>query len=389
MKVLVVGGGPSGLFLSLLLKKRGVAKTVVVRDQNPKDATFGFGVTIATHATEQLADADQKFFDTLHDQSVSVRDQVIRHPDGPVEIDSAFSAISIERLALLKILQARCEEEGVDLVYDRAVSDPKEFDGFDLVVGADGANSFVRRTFETEFGASRSFLDNHFAWYGVDCAFDNPTLSFKRFKSGGFVAHYYRYTPQKSTFVAECDTRAWADSGLGEMNPDEQRRFIEAMFSDELEGRALIDNRSLWRRFQVVTNRNWVFDKFALIGDAVYTAHFSIGSGTRLAIEDSLALADAVSRHADDVGAALQSFENQRRMAKSSLSEAARRSYLWYEDFADALNAHPLDFAFSYMTRTGRMTRERLRAAAPRFMAAFEAHRETPPAAAGRRGGAI
>ena len=238
----------------------------------------------------------------------------------------------------------------------------------DLIVGADGLNSLVRRSDEVAFAPHVEHFENHFAWFGTERSFDTLTQTFVRTSLGALNAHHYRYAPGMSTFIVECSPDAFERHGFADMDETESARACEAIFAEVLQGAPLMTNRSHWRRFPRLWCERWHSGNRVLLGDAAHTAHFSIGSGTRLAMEDALALVTSLAR-VDDLAA----FESSRRPVVHKLVTAANTSGDWYETFADRMNLPPLDFAFDYITRSGRVDIERLRGLAPRFMAQFEA----------------
>jgi 2-polyprenyl-6-methoxyphenol hydroxylase-like FAD-dependent oxidoreductase len=282
-----------------------------------------------------------------------------------------FSAVG--RLELLDVLRARAEASGVVLRWETELGSPDDLACFDLVVAADGVNSAVRRAYEGDFGTSLSYLSNKFAWFGTTTPFGRLTQTFVETAHGTFNAHHYRYRPGMSTFIVECDRATWLRAGLDRMPHDEAKALCERVFADALGGRPLVSNRSVWRNFPVVWNERWSFRNVVLVGDALRTAHFSIGSGTRLAMEDALALARALDEAPGDVPDALARYEAERRPAVEKLARAARASADWYERFPEHMRLAPLDFAHSYVTRSGRVDDDRLRRMAPRFMARYDA----------------
>ena len=301
--------------------------------------------------------------------------QRIVHRDERVDIDgNGFSAIG--RLALQEILQKLCRDAGVKIEYGRAVAALDEFAGADLVVGADGSNSLVRAALQEEFQPEIELLTNRFAWYGTTQPFDCLTLTFRGNEHGAFVAHHYRHAPGMSTFVVECDEATWNRAGLGRMDDARSRAYCERVFAPDLDGHPLVSNKSLWRQFPLLSNRRWSSGKFVLIGDALRTVHFSIGSGTRLAFEDAIALDRAFGEAGEDVPRALAAFERERRPVVEKLLAAANASSYWYERFPEKMRDAPWRLAYDYMTRSGRMSDERLRELAPKFMGRVEAERE-------------
>jgi 2-polyprenyl-6-methoxyphenol hydroxylase-like FAD-dependent oxidoreductase len=296
------------------------------------------------------------------------------HRNERIAIDGiGFAAVG--RLTLLQLLQERARAVGVAMDFERPVRSLDELDDADLVVGADGVNSLVRRTFADAFGASLTYLANRFAWFGTTAAFDTLTQTFRHTPIGDFNAHHYRYAPGRSTFIVETDAATFARAGFEKMEEADARALCEKIFSGALGGARLISNNSIWRRFPRVRNARWHHGKYVLIGDAAHTAHFSIGSGTRLAMEDAIALNRALADNGDDVAGALPAYENARRPIVDKIVSGADASARWYEDFAGHMALAPADFAMAYVQRSGRIDLERLRKLSPKFVARYEASR--------------
>ena len=375
MHIAILGAGPAGLYLAYLIKRRSPETAVTLVEQNPADATFGFGVVFSDRALEFLRENDEATYSAITPHMESWSDITIVHRGERVTIDGVgFSAIG--RLKLLQLLQARARSVGVEPSYQRAVKSLGELGNVDLVVGADGVNSLVRRSNENRFGASVRLLTNRFAWFGTDKRFETLTQTFSETKAGSFNAHHYRYSPDLSTFIVEVDQPTFARAGFAEMGEAETRVFCEHVFAQTLDGHRLISNNSIWRQFPIVHNEHWSVDNCVLVGDALHTAHFSIGSGTRLAMEDAIAL-DRALAHSGNVGAALVAYEAARRPTLEKLVSGANGSATWYEHFAEHMRFAPVDFAMSYITRSGRVDIERLRKLSPRFVAQFERDRAT------------
>ena len=375
MHIAILGAGPAGLYLAYLIKRRSPETAVTLVEQNPADATFGFGVVFSDRALEFLREDDEATYSAIAPHMESWSDITIVHRGERVTIDGVgFSAIG--RLKLLQLLQARARSVGVEPSYQRAVKSLGELGKVDLVVGADGVNSLVRRSNENRFGASVRLLTNRFAWFGTEKRFETLTQTFIETEAGSFNAHHYRYSSDLSTFIVEVDQPTFARAGFAEMGEVETRVFCEHVFAQTLDGHRLISNNSIWRQFPIVHNQHWAADNCVLVGDALHTAHFSIGSGTRLAMEDAIAL-DRALAHSGNVGAALVAYEAARRPTLEKLVSGANGSATWYEHFAEHMRLAPVDFAMSYITRSGRVDIERLRKLSPRFVAQFERDRAT------------
>jgi len=379
LQIEVVGGGPAGLWFAFLLKSRRPAWTVRVHEQNPATATYGFGVVLSDAGRERVRSAALAAFDRIARHMERWSDLTIVHRGEAVPIDgNGFSAIG--RLDLLRSLHDLCREAGVSLRFEAPVESLAELRaGTDLVVGADGINSRVRAALEAEFRPRTEVLGNRFAWYGTRQVFDTLTLTFRANADGAFVAHHYRYTPDMSTFIVECDAATWERSGLAHLDDGAARRYCEELFAPDLGGHPLVSNRSEWRRFPVLACERWRHENVVLIGDALRSVHFSIGSGTRLAMEDADALAAALEKSGGRVAEGLEGFEAARRPVVDKLLAGAAGSWGWYERFADRMHLSAPEFAYDYMTRSGRVSDERLRAIAPRFMDRLIAGREAEP----------
>ena len=378
MRVAIVGAGPAGLYLSYLLKRRHPSAEVRVFEQNLPDSTFGFGVVFSDRSLDFLRGDDPATHEAITPLLESWSDITLDVDGHVVTIDGVgFSAVG--RLELLQLLHRRAQAVGVAVAFDRPVQSLGELGAVDLIVGADGVNSLVRRTHEQVFGATVRHLTNRFAWYGTTRRFETLTQTFRRGAHGAFNAHHYRYSPRMSTFIVETDAATWQRAGLDSMDEPTTRAYLERVFADVLAGHRLVSNRSVWRTFPRVANARWSAGNTVLLGDALHTAHFSIGSGTRLAMEDALALARAVEAHPADAATAMHAYEAARRPILDKLTGAADASAGWYERFAEHMRLPPLEFAMSYITRSGRVDLDRLRAISPRFVAAYERSRRSDP----------
>ena len=367
-KIAIVGAGPAGLYLAYLLKRKRRDAEVRVYEAGSADATWGFGVVFSEQALEFLADDDPETVAAIAPHMETWRDITIFHRGERVVIDDiGFSAIG--RLALLKLLQARAASVGIRPEFERTIHSLDELGTVDLIVGADGLNSVVRRAHEATFGTSIDYLDNRFAWYGTTQVFKTLSQTFMRAGDDVYNAHHYRFSPTMSTFLVETDKTTFERRGFAQMSEGETRRELERLFADTLQGHPLVDNRSIWRQFPWLQNKRWYADNCVLVGDALHTAHFSIGSGTRLALEDVIALMSALEASDYDVARALPAYQAAREPILAKLVAAAHRSADWYENFRAHMALSPKDFAMSYITRSGRIPPERLRAMSPRFAA--------------------
>jgi 2-polyprenyl-6-methoxyphenol hydroxylase-like FAD-dependent oxidoreductase len=378
MRIAILGAGPAGLYLAYLLKRRQPDADIQVLEQNPPDATFGFGVVFSDRALEFLRADDPETVAAIGPHLETWQDITLDHGGGRIAIDGVgFSAIG--RLAFLTLLQQRARSAGIAPVYGQAITQLAELGGADLIVGADGVNSLVRRTHATDFGATVGHFSNHFAWFGTTQPFATLSQTFRAGRHGHFNAHHYRYAPGMSTFIVEVDAETFQRAGFDAMPHTRAREICEEVFADVLEGHPLISNNSVWRQFPKVRNERWWHGRQVLIGDALHTAHFSIGSGTRLAMEDAIALDAALARHPRALADALAHYEAMRRPIVEKLVTASNASAGWYENFAAHMRLAPIDFAMSYLSRTGRLDLERMRRQSPGFVTRYE--RERPATA--------
>ena len=340
MNVAVIGAGPAGLYFSYLLKTRRPSASIRVFEQNPAEATFGFGVVFSDRALEFLMNDDPETYHLITPRMELWSDITLDLEGAVVRIDGiGFSAIG--RLDLLRLLRARAESAGIVVDYERVVGSLDEVNHADLIVGADGVNSLVRASDPAAFGATIGYLTNKFVWYGTTRRFETLSQTFRRSAHGAFNAHHYRYSPSMSTFIVETDAPTWERAGFAAMDADETKDYCERVFADTLDGHELISNKSIWRNFPQIANAHWSAGRRVLIGDALHTAHFSIGSGTRLAMEDAIALVAAIDQFYDDLPDALAAYEAGRRPILDKLVAGANASAAWYERFAEAYAVIP------------------------------------------------
>src|ERR1700730_4572797 len=381
MKVHVIGGGPAGLYFSILMKKAWPQTRITVFERNRPDDTFGFGVVFSDETLDTFETYDRESYRAIVGH-FAYWDDIEIHFRGTTHRIGGNGFCGCSRGALLKILGRRARSLGVDIKYQSDVSPltPAIRDA-DLVVAADGINSRVRELFAESFKPSIDLRPNFFSWMGSTRPFDAFTFFFRETEHGIFIAHCYQYEPQRSTWIIETDPQTFAHSGLAKLDEAASAHFVEGLFADELQGHHLITNRSIWRNFPTIRCERWVADNMVLIGDAKATAHFSIGSGTKLAMEDGIALYEAFKNTAGkstqpapastagrDVRAALSRFETGRREEVEKTQHSADVSLVWFEHVNRFWNMDPTRFAFGLMTRSKAITYDNLALRAPEFV---------------------
>lgn len=372
MKINIVGGGPAGLYFAILMKKSNPANEITVYERNGPDDTFGWGVVFSGRTLETLRQADTESHAEITNQFEAWDNVDVVRGDEKVSVrGNSFTGIS--RLRLLKILQQRAEQLGVAVIFRSEITDIESLRAdCHLMVGADGINSTVRQRFAYRFEPNLSVRSNKYIWYGTNQLFHGLTLTFRVSDAGIFSAHSYKFNQTTSTFIVECDQLTWQQGGFDKMNDVETRLYLEQVFKSDLQGQPLLSNNSKWINFVLVKNGQWAFENTVLIGDALHTAHFSIGSGTKLAMEDAIALASSFQRHVDTLGA-LSAFESSRKPYIEEYQAAALESMLWFENVRQYIHLSPIELAYSLMMRSGRVNHADLKKRDPQFVSRYEA----------------
>ena len=370
MKINVIGGGPGGLYFSILMKKLDSGHEITVVERNRADDTFGFGVVFSDAALDSVAEAEPGIHAEITKQFYHW-DDIDIHYRGKVLRSSGHGFSGIERKALLQILQNRAAALGVKQQFSTDLLDIRPYLDADLVVGSDGGNSTVRAKFAETFQPAIDWRPNRFVWLGTTFPFKAFTFYFRHNEHGLWRVHAYRYNDTHSTFIVEATEETFKRSGLNENDEDATIAFCEKLFAEELAGHKLIKNRSLWRPFPIIRNARWHHENVVLIGDAAHTTHFSIGSGTKLAFEDAVALRDALvsSKDAREAAAA---YELARKPVVESFQRAAQVSLTWFEDTERYMELEPVQFGFSLLTRSFRVTHDELKRRDPVYVAAVD-----------------
>lgn len=373
MKIRIIGAGPAGLYFAALMKQFDPSHEIRLFDRTPRNATWGFGVVFSDRALDFLRADDEGLYLYLTPHLEKWPDITIAHNDTRIPVAGNGFA-SIGRLELLTLLYSYVEKLGVKIQFETEITRLEELGDADLVVGANGAFSWIRDENASKFGTTIDWRSNRFIWYGTSKAFNSLTLTFRETGEGVFCAHHYRYRPDMSTFLVEVEEATWQRAGFERMSPEDTIKHCERVFAKDLDGHPIISNNSYWRNYPAIWNKHWSFGNVVLLGDALRTAHFSIGSGTRLAMEDAVALFKALKQSGMDVPAGLVRFQKERLPPMRKIWDAANASLQWYERMDQLVTTlTPVEFAYSYMTRTGRIDHAEVGRLDPKLALAYEA----------------
>ncbi len=370
----ILGGGPAGLYTAILLRKKLPEVSVRVTEKNPKGATFGFGVVFTNRALDFLKKDDPEIHRLITPHMEKWSDMTLDYDDEQLTLDG-LGLRSVGRLELIEIMRKEAESLGVEMRFNTMVRDVSSLDA-DLVIGADGLHSLVRNSYPNAFQEKVEHFSNRFAWFGAVIPFETLTQTFVKTEKGPLNSHHYRYKPDRSTFIVECEKTTFDAYGFSDMDEVDSAALCSKIFQQTLKGTQLITNKSIWRQFPRLWCAKWVNGRTVILGDAAHTAHFSVGSGTRLALEDAIALVDALSSVAD-VDDALINFQVYRLPLAKKIVDAANTSATWYDTFGSKMTLPPYDFAYDYLGRTGRMDDDRLRKFVPAFMNAYDQWKST------------
>lgn len=366
MKITVIGGGPGGLYSAILIKKAIPDAQIDVYERNKADDSFGFGVVFSDETLSEFLTRDPKSYDLIRSR-FAYWDNLDVARDGEAVRITGNGFCGCSRKTLLQLLRQRCTEEGVQLHFEQPVEDISLFKNSDYIIACDGIGSGIREQFKKAFGTKVELKKNKFVWLGSTKPLDAFTYFFRTTVYGTFVAHTYQYEEGMSTWIFECTENTWKNAEFETADENDTIQKLSAIFAEELDGHQLISNKSHWRQFPAITNEKWNKDNIVLLGDAKATAHYSIGSGTKLAMECAIALADSIIAFKTDRKKAFAQYEKLRRNRVEMIQHAANVSLQWFEDMDRHIQHDFMQFAFGVMTRSKKVTFENLALRDPSF----------------------
>ena len=380
-KILILGGGPAGLYCGLLIKKADPSREITIIERNPAGVTYGWGVVFSDRTLSSFQRADYKTYQQIADNFV-IWDAIDVHYRGETVRCGGHVIAAISRKVLLDILQSRCIELGVEMKFDVEVNDLTQLPQHDLLIAADGVNSLTRKMYEEQFKPNVEWGKARYIWLGADKVLDAFNFIFRENQHGLFQVHAYPFSGTTSTFIVECDEQSWLNAGLDKATEAESLAYCQTLLNEHLNGTQLISNNSKWFTFPTLKTRNWHTkiqnpntrkrvpeiqnQQVVLLGDAAHTAHFSIGAGTKLAMEDAIALATALDQHTN-IETALNEYELERKPVVETFQRAAAESQAYFETIKRYLGLPPMQFAFQLLTRSGRISYDDLHFRDARF----------------------
>jgi anthraniloyl-CoA monooxygenase len=370
MKIVILGGGPAGLYSGLLIKKANPAHEITILERNPAGVTYGWGVVFSDRTLASFQRADYKTYEQITGRFV-IWDAIDVHYRGELIRCGGHVIASIARRELLGILQERCRELGVRLTFECEVQKLADLGEYDLLIAADGINSLARRTYPEHFSPTVELGKARYIWLGAHKVLDAFTFIFCENEHGLFQVHAYPFSGDTSTFIVECDEDSWLRAGLDQADEAQSLAYCQQLLAPYLQGAQLLSNNSKWISFPTLKTRHWRYGNIVLLGDSAHTAHFSIGSGTKLAMEDAIALAGALERY-PDLATALDEYELERKPVVEVFQKAAQESQTYFETLKRYLNLAPMPFAFQLLTRSGRISYDDLRLRDIRFGQAID-----------------
>lgn len=362
MKITSIGGGPAGLYFGILMKKQDPSHEITIIERNKPYDTFGWGVVFSDDTLSHFEDADKETYDEIL-ANFSYWGDIDTFIKGECVKSTGHGFAGMSRKKLLNVFQERAENLGIKLVFETEVDSLEPYRDADLILGVDGVNSFVRETYKKEFGTRMDWRKCKFSWLGTDYVFPAFTFIYEENQHGLFTVHAYPFDDNTSTFIVECREETWKKAGLDVASEEETVAYCEKLFGKHLHGHKLLSNKTVWRTFPAIYNETWVHENIVLMGDAAHTAHFSIGSGTKLAMEDAIALADAFAEHGcENVPATLKEYESGRWVDGAKLQKTAQTSLEWFENVKRYFDTQePLQFTLNQTMRSKRITYDNLK----------------------------
>lgn len=359
MKIAIVGGGPGGLYTAILIKKANPSILIDVFERNNPEDSFGFGVVFSDETLGEFLYRDPESYELIRSKFSYWDDIIVARDNQKINI-SGNGFCGCSRKTLLQLLHSRCKNVGVNLHFNHPIENASQLVSYDYIIASDGINSLIREQQKTNFETTVNLQQNKFVWMGSTKPLEAFTYYFRNTPHGPIVAHTYQYEEGMSTWIFECTPKTYEALGFETFNENLSIEILEELFKEELDGHALISNKSHWRQFPHISNKNWNVGNIFLLGDAKATAHFSIGSGTKLAMESAIALADAILLHGNDLEKAATYYNQKRRNKVEMIQYAAQISSQWFENMDRYINQPFHQFAFGVMTRSKKVTFENL-----------------------------